>query len=160
MHRWWEGVLSRVWVQLAGVKDDEPWEHGVWERTAYALDEASESNSKMQPLSGGKNLKALLGSEFDYVTNYHCDLRKASSPFWPFIFLICPWVAGHMAAQLTSWLPVACLGTVLGCALSQESFDFSRHATDSLFLLSTQQHPCTWIVASSYNHPPLPFMIL
>ena len=35
----------------------------------------------MQPLSGGKNLKAFLDSEFDYVTNYHCDLRKASSPF-------------------------------------------------------------------------------
>ena len=69
MHRWWERVLSRVGVQLAGVKDDKPWEHGVWERTAYALDEASESNSKMQPLSGEKNLKSCLGLEFDYATN-------------------------------------------------------------------------------------------
>ena len=115
----------------------EGWEHVVWERTAYALDGASESNSKMQPLSGGKNLKAFLDSEFDYVTNYHCDLRKASSPFWSLVFLICQWVAGHMAAQLTSWLPVACLGTVLGCALSQGSFDSSRHTTDSVSFVNS-----------------------
>ena len=82
-------------------------------------------------------LKAFLDSEFDYVTNYHCDLRKASSPFWPLVFLMCQWVAGHMAAQLTSWLPVACLGTVLGCALSQGSFDFSRHTTDSVSFVNS-----------------------
>lgn len=69
-------------------------------------------------------------------------------------WLVCQWRTGHMTAKLSLAFifcaPFPCLGIFLGCTLWWGSCVFTKHTTGSLFLLSTQQQPY------SFLNKPLP----